>query len=182
MRKAIPLLLLASPAVHAHDTHNLAASLGHVFTGADHLLVLLAMGFCGMRHGRAGLAACAVFLVALAAGVVLGLSVDGGWLPEFGIWLSLLGLGIVLSLRRGLPAVPLSLLAGVFALAHGWVHGAGGAATADPAQFAVGLLVGAALLMASGAGLAVMLRRSEVLSRRAGLLLVAAALPAVLFG
>jgi len=122
---ALALLPLAAC---AHPGHQLGYSFStgfvHPFTGLDHLLAMLAVGFAAARMGRRGLwlpLAFMGFMVMGAAAGVAGLAVPG---VETGIALSVLALGLMQMLAPRLSTGLGVALTGLFAVFHGLAHGA----------------------------------------------------------
>lgn len=115
---------LAHPGHLAPGTSAAVAGALHPLTGADHLLAMLASGLLAVRIGtrRALWLVPATFVSLMLLGGVLayaGLSLPH---PEWGISLSVIVLGMAVSM---LPSVPLELgagLVGLFALFHGHAH------------------------------------------------------------
>ncbi len=126
------LLLAATATATAHPGHDgapghaldAAARFLHPFTGVDHLLVMLAVGFLAMRlGGRALWALPAAFLTMMTAGAALGSA--GVALPsvELGIALSVIGAGAVIAVGARPSTATGAALAGFVALFHGHAHG-----------------------------------------------------------
>ena len=126
----------------------------HPVLGVDHLTAMVAVGVVSARLGGwALLGIPSVFVVAMAVGGAFGLS---GWvLPNAEVWIaaSLVVLGAVVFVdptrRAALPvfAVVISVaFVAVFGGAHGNAHGLEIPTTAQPLSFAVGFLLGTALL------------------------------------
>lgn len=176
-RLIAPLLMLAvaSPAF-AHDGHGggLAQGLAHPFTGADHLLAMIAVGLvAGMRGGRARWALPLAFVSAAALGFAGGRY--GVVLPmvEPMVLASVLLLGLL-----AMAAAPVGLATGIalvagFGLFHGQAH-ATEAGSQAIAGFAAGFLVATAGLHA--AGLALYRLAGTRWSRAAGAVTVAGGL------
>lgn len=152
---------LAPAAAFAHPgaahVHSLAEGIAHPFTGADHLLAMVAVGLIAARaEGRAVVAAPAAFVASMVAGAGLGLA--GVALPqvETGIALSLIVFGALVALARPVPVGAGAALAAAFGLFHGFAHGSegpqGGAALAYMAGFvaATALLHGAGVVAGRG--------------------------------
>ncbi len=171
-----PSIALAHP---GHDHAGLGAGFLHPLSGLDHLLVLLGIGFWAARSGlaRGSLAAGAAVLAALAGGFALGLA--QGPLPviEFGIVASVLLTGLLVFFGARLPVAFTAAIAAGFAVLHGFAHGAEMAAGLSAVAFLSGFLVASSILLAAGAGLAVLTRGAalERPTRRAagGVLVVA---------
>lgn len=168
---AVLLLALAAPAF-AHPGHGtgLEAGLIHPFTGIDHMLAMLAVGLWAaqQRSARALWAVPLAFVASMAVGAVAGRL--GLQLPavEAGIAASLLVLGLLVAGALRLPTAAAMGLVGVFALFHGWAHGAEMPAQAGWGGFALGFVVATASLHALGVGLGLLARRHGGLLLRAG--------------
>jgi urease accessory protein len=179
----LPLLaVLPSPALAhggAAHVHGLAAGAAHPFTGADHLLAMLAVGlWAAQLGGRARWALPAAFTGVLAAGAALGAA---GLRPpgaEFFLGATVLGLGLLVALAARWRPAAAAALVGAFALVHGAAHGAawpaGAAAAAHGAGFVLATLALHGLGLLAGLGLARTARGGWV--RAAGAAIAAAAL------
>jgi urease accessory protein len=154
MKRIIALAALLPTAALAHPGGHfgqpLLDGLSHPFSGADHLLAMVAVGlWAAVTGGRALWAMPLAFVTALLAGGLLGASGLALPLTEPLILTSilLLGLAAALALRP-----PLSLaLAGIalFGAAHGFAHGAEGP-TQGLALYAAGFVAASASLHALG--------------------------------
>jgi urease accessory protein len=137
----------------------------HPFTGIDHLLCMVAVGaWAAQIGGRAVWMLPASFTLVMALGAVLGLA--GIALPgaEDGIAVSVAVLGVLLAVAaRPRLAAGVAVVAG-FGLVHGYAHGAEMPATAEPALYALGLVLASLLLQL--AGLAFGLMAQSQLGRR----------------
>lgn len=169
---------LASPAAFAHignHADGFTHGFTHPFGGLDHLLAMVAVGLWALQQGGRALYALPVtFMTSMALGFGLGLG--GIDLPytETGIALSVLALGlaIALSLKPGLAlALPITAL---FALCHGYAHGAEMPEGAPVLLYAAGMLLGTGLL--HGAGLLAARYAKLPLLRAAGAATAAAGL------
>ena len=156
---ALPAALALLPqAALAHPGHGAAtgaeAGFLHPLMGADHILAMVAVGLlAALRGGRAIWALPLSFLALMSAGAGLGMA--GVALPyaETGIALSIVvfGLAAIVGLRA--PVALLAVLVGVFAVFHGYAHGAEMPETASGLSFGLGFLAATALLHAAGLGL-----------------------------
>lgn len=168
---ALPSLALAHVGTDAGDHHGFQAGFTHPFTGIDHLVAMVAVGAWSALTARTtDWRACATAPVGFASLLLAGalMAAAGVSFPavEPMIAASLLVLGLLVALRRSLPTLAGTALAGGFALFHGAAHGgelAGGAALA-------GMVIATVLLHASGVAIGLGLRgRSVWLPRVAGL-------------
>jgi urease accessory protein len=118
-----PALALAHPGHGAQM--GFVSGVMHPLTGVDHLTAMLALGMWASTLNKAARwAAPFGFVLMMLVGGVLGLS--GAALPgiEVGIAASVCALGVLLLARVQATAVVAALLAGVFAVFHGYAHGA----------------------------------------------------------
>lgn len=148
------LLALASPGAWAHGGDPGTAwfhGLVHPLGGVDHLLALLAVGlWAAQQGGRAQWVLPLGFLMAMAAGAALALVLPGLPVLELGISGSVLILGALLALGRGLPLPAATALCTLFALVHGHAHGAEMAAGSSVLAYGAGFLAATAALHAVG--------------------------------
>jgi urease accessory protein len=165
---AIALTATSSLAL-AHSGHGDAgflSGLAHPFSGADHLLAMLAVGLLAAQHtGLRRLALPAAFVFAMAAGALLGAAGWGLPMQEAGIATSLMvfGLMIAFALRAAFGlALPVVAL---FALFHGGAHFAE-MGQGSLLQYVVGFMLASVAL--HGAGL--LLARWQAEHRAARLL------------
>jgi len=145
------LSLLAVPAVQAHNLAHegatLLAGFSHPLFGWDHLLAMLAVGlWAAQQNGRylwrlplVFLALMSVGAIAAGAGLVLPAS-------ETGIVTSLLVLGLLLAFAVRPPAVFNMAMVGLFALFHGFAHGAEIPQAVSALTFALGFILATTLL------------------------------------
>ena len=148
-------LALSPTLAHAHPGHaavDFAGGFAHPLLGPDHLLAMLAVGlWAAQLGGRARWFVPAAFVSVMTLGAALGMT--GAHLPlvEQGIIASVLVLGVLIAAAARLPLAASVALVGVFALFHGFAHGAEMPASANGLGFvlataalhAVGLALGA---------------------------------------
>ncbi len=158
------LLVLFSGAAHAHvDTDSVggfAAGFLHPLTGLDHFTAMVAVGLWGVILGRpATWLLPVVFPMIMALGSVVG--IVGLALPgiEIGIALSALVLGAFIVWRVALPLWLACLVVSVFAICHGYAHGAELPLASDPFAFAMGFMLATGSLHAAGIGVGIMAER-----------------------
>jgi len=152
----LPLVLLPGAAL-AHTGHGDAGGFAHGVMhpvgGLDHVLAMIAVGlYAALLGGWALWLVPASFIGIMAIGGVLGMA--GLALPhaEIGIALSVIVLGLAVALRLSLPTLSAMALVGVFAVFHGYAHGAEMPPDASGLRYAAGFLLATALL--HGAGIA----------------------------
>jgi urease accessory protein len=151
------LLFAAIPGVaYAHDGTNLGlggflSGMVHPVLGYDHLLAMLSVGIISAQiGGRAIWTVPATFVSVMAIGGVLGLINIGLNVTELGIAVSLVILGLVIAAERKIPTLIVMIGVGFFAIFHGYAHGAEMPDTAEPFLYALGFLVGTALIHIAG--------------------------------
>lgn len=173
------LLWLSSAEAHSFgaDGGGFAAGLAHPFSGADHMLAMVAVGFWAMRlGGRLTWLAPVAFIVVMAAAAALGTA--GVELPllEPAIAGSVLALGLLLAFGVRVGATAGVALIGLFAFFHGYAHGLELPASAAPVGYALGFVTATALLHGVGLGLGWMVRRTDWPTRLSGAALALAGL------
>ena len=151
------LLFAAIPGVvYAHDGTNLGlggflSGIVHPVLGYDHLLAMLSVGIISAQiGGRAIWTVPATFVSVMAVGGVLGLINIGLNVTELGIAVSLVILGLVIAAERKIPTLIVMIGVGFFAIFHGYAHGTEMPDTAEPFLYALGFLVGTALIHIAG--------------------------------
>ena len=151
------LLFAAIPGVaYAHDGTNLGlggflSGIVHPVLGYDHLLAMLSVGIISAQiGGRAIWTVPSTFVTVMAIGGILGLMNIGLTVTELGIAVSLVILGLVIAAERRIPTLIVMIGVGFFAIFHGYAHGAEMPDTAEPFLYALGFLVGTALIHISG--------------------------------
>jgi urease accessory protein len=160
---AIPATLLAhtGPDAGAHHGSAFVAGLLHPLTGVDHLVAMLAIGVLGAFMAQRWWLLPSVFCAVLLAGSLIGLSGLSAPVVEPAIALSVLALGLLIAMRKPLPARVMVALVSAFAFVHGVAHGEAFAQTAATPWLAVaGMLVASIALHGAGviAGLALIKR------------------------
>ncbi|MFM7181489.1 MAG: HupE/UreJ family protein [Verrucomicrobiales bacterium] len=179
---AMPAVLSAHPGHHHPDegdefaaTSSLVEGLKHPVTGLDHLLAALAVGWvCAMLGKTRGTPAATTFIIALIAGSVAGRA--GFVIPglEAALGISVIALGLFIAsghVARAGWFVPVLMAIG---FVHGSAHGSEGPGGSAALIFGVGFVLSTVAILASGAGLRVLVDRSRPLRRLAGGALTAA--------
>ncbi|MFM8876476.1 MAG: HupE/UreJ family protein [Anaerolineae bacterium] len=153
----LALTLAIVPGVaYAHDGTNLAlggflSGLVHPVLGYDHLLAMLSGVILSAQiGGRAIWTVPAAFVSVMAVGGLLGLIDIGLTATEFGIAVSLVILGSVIAAERRLSILVAMVGVGFFAIFHGYAHGSEVPETAEPFLYALGFLIGTALIHITG--------------------------------
>lgn len=166
---ALVLLAAMTGSAHAHPGHDVSSllnGLAHPLSGLDHLLAMIAVGlWAAQLGGRERWLVPAGFVGVLTLGGALGLS--GVALPfaESGAAASVLILGVLIAVAVRLPLAASVAVVGVFALCHGFAHGAEMSATTSAAAYGAGFVLASAMLHLAGILLA--LAAAQKNSRRA---------------
>lgn len=126
--RGLPLLLLVmlpKPALaHGLVGSGLMAGLAHPVGGWDHLLAMVAVGVISTKIGGWSIwSVPLLFLLGMAAGYGLGLQQVAVPYTEWGILLSVVGLGLLLVWPQRPPLLAVMLLVWLFGLSHGYAHG-----------------------------------------------------------
>jgi urease accessory protein len=156
------LTLLATPAL-AHEGHahgGLLSGLAHPFTGLDHLLAMLAVGFVAFSRGKGFLALPAAFMGFMLVGAGLGFYGVAVPAVETGIALSVLVLGLMLAFSNKLPLVASVAVTGLFAVCHGHAHATEMASGSSAALYIAGFVAGTGILHLMGFGLSAIADRA----------------------
>ena len=147
-------LLMISPAF-AHSENGVAIDFWGGFThpifGPDHVIAMVAVGLWGAFLGPPAIWLLpVVFPLVMAFGGVLG--IVGMPLPgvETGIDLSAIALGMMVALAAKPPLWVAAVLVGVFAIFHGYAHGAELPIGADAVAFSMGFVVATGMLHLAG--------------------------------
>ncbi len=135
------------------------AGIEHPVFGLDHVIAMVAVGMWGAQLGAPAIWVLPVtFPVVMAFGGVLG--VIGVPIPgiEIGIAASAIVLGGMVAFAARPPLWVAAVLVGIFAIFHGYAHGAELPESANAIAFAVGFVVATGLLHALGILIGVMHR------------------------
>lgn len=174
-----PAAALAHPGIPGH-THGFGNGIAHPFSGLDHLLAMIAVGlWAAQRGGRALWMAPLAFISVMTLGGFFGMAGFGEFPAiERAIAASVLIFGILVATAVRLPLSANLFVIGLFALFHGYAHGAEMPATASGLTYALGFILATAILHLCGIvlGLASQKLRSEQLVRCAGCLITACGL------
>jgi urease accessory protein len=151
---ATMLLVAATPAL-AHTGHGSAsgfiAGFSHPLGGLDHVLAMVSVGlFAALLGGQALWALPASFVGMMLVGGVLGLTGIEVPAVELGIALSIVVLGAIVTWGRQWPIQAAVALVGVFAVFHGYAHGAEIPVESDAVLYSLGFALATAMLHSAG--------------------------------
>jgi urease accessory protein len=147
----VAVVLSAGPA-HAHQEQGVAY-------GPDHLIAMVAVGLWGAQLGSPAMWMLPItFPMVMALGGMLGML--GVSLPfvESGVAASAVMLGAIVGLRVCPPLWMAALIVGVFAVFHGYAHGAELPAALNPPAYGVGFVVATGLLHLAGIVIGLLVR------------------------
>jgi len=149
---AFPAIAFAHP---GHDMANFASGFSHPFTGIDHLLVMLAVGYwAGQSQSAVRWQIPMLFVLFMLGGVALGSMIPGLAFVEVAIAVSVLAMGLVILLSTSINRIWQLVLTTVFAVLHGFVHGQELVAAGNGMAAVVGMLLATMILLSSGVYLA----------------------------
>lgn len=155
-----------------HDGHELTwdfqTGFVHPFSGIDHLVGILAVGWWAAQlGGRARWWVSATFLAAMTLGGILGQAVALS-IPVLAqaIAVSLLVIGLAVAGAWRMPLVAAAGMAAAFAAFHGLAHAAEMPATARALDYLAGFVAGSAVLLAVGLTSGTAARERGVWTRR----------------
>ena len=142
---------IASAHVGLGDAHDALHGFIHPLTGIDHILAMVSVGLLAANlGGRATWAVPVSFVSMMLVGGILGMNGFELPLTELGIGLSVISLGSLIAVSARLPVALAMAMAGVFAIFHGFAHGAEMPVDASGLMFATGFVVATASLHIAG--------------------------------
>jgi urease accessory protein len=152
------LAVLLPTAAVAHTGVGAAGGFGHGFwhpiTGLDHVLAMVLVGVLAWQlGGRALWLVPASFVLVMAVGGALAVAGIAVPVVELGIALSVVVLGAAVALGIRAPVAVAMGIAGLFAVFHGYAHGAEMPGDASGLAYGVGFMIATALLHLGGLGL-----------------------------
>ena len=147
-----PVLLFAHP--DFGSSTGFMHGFAHPLSGLDHMIAMVAIGIWAVQvGGKATWLIPLSFVSMMILGGVLGASGVAIPFVEKGIIMSVLILGVLIIASVRMPVVLGMIVAGLFALCHGHVHGTEISATATGLAFIAGFTISTIMLHASGIGL-----------------------------
>jgi urease accessory protein len=130
------------------ETSGMMHGFYHPFSGLDHLLAMLAVGIWGAQLGdKMRWALPVAFLAALVVGGGLGFYAMPLPYIEEGILVSVLVLGMLIASKGTLSAALSMGIVGLFALFHGYAHGAEMPVSMGALSYTIGFTTAAALII-----------------------------------
>ena len=176
-RWSLALAVMAfSGMAQAHPGHvgGYLAGIAHPFTGLDHLLAMLAVGvWAAQLGGRAKWLVPASFIACMAVAASVGLSGIALPMVESGIATSVLLLGLLIAFSIKLPIALSASIVGLFAVFHGYAHGAEMPQLSTPWVYGIGFMLSTAALHGLGLLLGSSLRKKAAGLRAIGILIIA---------
>jgi urease accessory protein len=164
---ALPAFAHLNPEEHG----SFMAGFSHPLFGADHILVMIAVGIWAAQiasstgNRNAMLVVPTAFVGTMAIGFLLALG--GIELPfvEPAILASVIALGLLVAMATRVPVAAAAAIVGVFAMFHGHAHG-GELGSAGALQFGVGFVIATALLHVAGIALGLGVAKLGTLAAR----------------
>lgn len=151
---AAPLMLAAMPAVAHTGIHEPSGLIGgflHPLGGLDHALAMLAVGLlASLLGGRAIWSVPASFVIMMLVGAVIGLHDIKIPATEIGIVASVVILGFAVAWGRPFLTSVAMALTGVFAIFHGYAHGAEMPVETSAVLYCLGFALSTTLLHGTG--------------------------------
>jgi urease accessory protein len=170
------LILPTSLFAHTcHDTFGFSSGFTHPVLGMDHLLAMLSVGMLSAQiGGRAIWTIPATFVAFMLVGGVFGMNEIPFFSVEIGIAISVLTLGLAIAADKKLSVLLAMVGVGFFALFHGHAHGEEMPSSAQPFLYALGFILGTALIHIAGVAIgwtATRIPRATTLLRFGGALI-----------
>lgn len=165
MRPGLILVALAGlcqPAL-AHEQAGIAGGFAsgvlHPLTGPDHMIAMVAVGIWGAQLGAPAIWVLPVtFPIVMAMGGIMGILKLPLPFQEPVIALSALVLGAAVAVRLKTPFAIAAAIVAVFAVFHGYAHGAELPHAANPFAYGIGFVVATGLLHLCGISIGLLLR------------------------
>lgn len=158
----LPLLLLAivlvpmSAQAHFEGSHTFGFFHGfaHPIGGLDHLAAMVAVGLWATQLDRRALWAVPMtFVGVMIVGGMIGTTGLAIPFAEQGIAYSVLILGVLITAAIRLPMGQSAAIVALFALLHGYAHGAEMPSSASGLSYGLGFVIATALLHLNGVGI-----------------------------
>lgn len=147
----LSMLLPSIAFAHQASGGGFLAGLSHPVLGFDHLLAMLSVGILSAQMGgRALWLVPTTFVSIMLVGGILGLNGFALISVETGISISVLVLGISLTIEKKIAPILAMCFVGFFAIFHGYAHGIEMPNLASPIYYALGFIVGTASIHVIG--------------------------------
>jgi len=152
---AATLAILTPTVAFAHTgvghTSGFVHGFGHPISGLDHVLAMVMVGvFAWQLGGRALWLVPTTFLTVMAAAGALGIAGIGIPFVEIGMALSVVALGAIVAFNVKAPVTAAMGVVGLFAIFHGYAHGAEIPEDVGGVAYAAGFLIATAILHLAG--------------------------------
>lgn len=135
------------------------SGLSHPVLGLDHLLAMLSVGILSAQIGGSAIWKVPVaFVSVMLIGGIMGMQGINLISVELGIVVSVLALGLAITLDKKLPTIIAMGFVAFFALFHGHAHGAEMPQLAMPALYALGFVVGTSVIHIAGIFIGMMIK------------------------
>ena len=145
---------IASAHTGIGDTAGFFHGFEHPVGGLDHVLAMVLVGIIAWQlRGRALYAVPATFVLLMVVGGGVGMAGMDVPFVELGIALSVVVFGLAVAFRFKAPAMAMAPLVGLFAIFHGYAHGAEMPENAAGLAYGLGFMLATVLLHAAGIGL-----------------------------
>lgn len=161
---AAAVILTAPGLAQAHMIRMGAGGFGsgfmHPLTGPDHFMAMFAVGLWGAQMGGRPVWTLPVtFPLIMVIGGIMGIAGVPFFGIETGIALSILALGLSIAFAWHPAEWVALLMIAVFAICHGYAHGAELPRAADPADFAIGFVLATGMIHLFGIGVGLALHK-----------------------
>lgn len=147
---AVLFLLLFPTMAQAHEIAGSAgggffSGLLHPVLGLDHFLAMVSVGLLSTElGGKAIWTVPTTFVGVMLIGGILGMAGIPLFSVELGIALSVFFLGFAVAADKNVPVAASMIFVAIFAIFHGYAHGAEMPVMAHPALYALGFITGTA--------------------------------------
>ena len=175
---AAAIVMLTPVVAFAHtgvgDTGGFVHGFGHPISGIDHILAMLMVGvFAWQLGGRALWLVPTTFVSIMAVGGALGVAGIDVPFVEMGIAFSVVVLGAIVAFDVKASATTAMGVVGLFAIFHGYAHGAEIPEDAGGIAYAAGFMIATAMLHLAGIGAGFLMGKAgehygSVVTRSAG--------------
>lgn len=150
----VATLLIFPSFAFAHEVGvggDFISGFNHPVLGFDHLLAMLSVGILSAQIGGKAIWNVPItFVIVMLFGGILGVYRVDLVSVELGIVCSILALGIAIAASKKLPYFIAMMFVGFFAIFHGHAHGTEMPSLAEPVLYALGFVVGTAIIHIAG--------------------------------